>query len=235
MSHPVWTDEQMAALRKHWAEGLSAALIAEAMGVTRNSVIGKVHRMRLPPRTTLDRKPAVSGWHLYRQRHGALPRKELPRADWGKRRELLAEIHSRKGTVHEAAAAFGVSVNHTYAIATQCGMPFVGPARPAGGQKPKRAPRDRKSIKGVSQAPWRPPVAVDALTYEAERRSNGAMRFIDMPNARMSFLCHWPLAGEEGAHGIWCCAPIAAGAVYCAHHRARGSTPYRSRKLEAAE
>jgi hypothetical protein len=41
-----WTDEQESLLRKLWADGFSANQIAaELGGVTRNAVIGKVHRM----------------------------------------------------------------------------------------------------------------------------------------------------------------------------------------------
>ena len=48
-----WTDERVELLKKLWAEGLSAAQIANKMGgVTRNAVIGKVHRLGLSGRAT---------------------------------------------------------------------------------------------------------------------------------------------------------------------------------------
>ena len=41
-----WTDERVELLKKLWADGLSASQIAaELGGVTRNAVIGKVHRL----------------------------------------------------------------------------------------------------------------------------------------------------------------------------------------------
>ncbi|MBA3448950.1 MAG: GcrA cell cycle regulator [Pseudaminobacter sp.] len=46
-----WTDERVETLRKLWAEGLSASQIAAQLGgVTRNAVIGKVHRLKLSGR-----------------------------------------------------------------------------------------------------------------------------------------------------------------------------------------
>jgi len=52
-----WTDERVAILSKLWADGLSASQIAgELGGVTRNAVIGKVHRLGLSGRA----KPANS-------------------------------------------------------------------------------------------------------------------------------------------------------------------------------
>lgn len=56
-----WTDERIERLKKLWADGLSASQIAgELGGVTRNAVIGKVHRLQLSGRvkttsTTLQR------------------------------------------------------------------------------------------------------------------------------------------------------------------------------------
>lgn len=53
-----WTDERVEVLKKLWMEGLSASQIAGELGqgVTRNAVIGKVHRLKLSARA----KPATS-------------------------------------------------------------------------------------------------------------------------------------------------------------------------------
>jgi GcrA cell cycle regulator len=46
-----WTDERVELLRKLWSEGLSASQIAAHLGgVSRNAVIGKVHRLKLSSR-----------------------------------------------------------------------------------------------------------------------------------------------------------------------------------------
>ena len=57
-----WTDERVELLKKLWTDGLSASQIAaELGGVTRNAVIGKVHRLGLSGRTktTLPSAPRV--------------------------------------------------------------------------------------------------------------------------------------------------------------------------------
>jgi len=54
-----WTDERVEALRKLWAEGLSASQIAAQLGgVSRNAVIGKVHRLKLSSRGRATAAPA---------------------------------------------------------------------------------------------------------------------------------------------------------------------------------
>src|SRR5438128_9934504 len=46
-----WTDERVELLKKLWQDGLSASQIAKQLGgVTRNAVIGKVHRLGLSGR-----------------------------------------------------------------------------------------------------------------------------------------------------------------------------------------
>ncbi|WP_281432573.1 GcrA family cell cycle regulator, partial [Bartonella grahamii] len=46
-----WTYERVELLKKFWSEGLSASQIATQLGgVSRNAVIGKVHRLKLPGR-----------------------------------------------------------------------------------------------------------------------------------------------------------------------------------------
>jgi len=55
----MWTDERVETLRKLWAEGLSASQIAAQLGgVSRNAVIGKVHRLKLSSRGRATAAPA---------------------------------------------------------------------------------------------------------------------------------------------------------------------------------
>ena len=54
-----WTDERVERLKTLWSEGLSASQIAAELGaVTRNAVIGKVHRLGLSGRSKPQVQPA---------------------------------------------------------------------------------------------------------------------------------------------------------------------------------
>lgn len=56
----AWTDDRVASLKKLWEAGQSASQIANELGgITRNAVIGKVHRLGLTGRAhpAAERKP----------------------------------------------------------------------------------------------------------------------------------------------------------------------------------
>lgn len=46
----TWTPDRVALLQKLWDEGKSTAEIGRQLGVTKNAVVGKAHRMGLPSR-----------------------------------------------------------------------------------------------------------------------------------------------------------------------------------------
>lgn len=53
----TWTEGRVADLTKLYAEGFSCRVIGEQLGLGRNAVIGKVHRLKLP--SPVERKPVV--------------------------------------------------------------------------------------------------------------------------------------------------------------------------------
>jgi GcrA cell cycle regulator len=89
-----WTDERVATLTKLWADGLSASQIAaELGGVTRNAVIGKVHRLGLSGRA----KSASSAPKRAKQAPRTGSFNSAPRAKSGtKERTVPTSLPSRK-------------------------------------------------------------------------------------------------------------------------------------------
>ena len=51
-----WNEKSIAKLRALWAEGLSTAEIGRRMGVSKNAVVGKAHRLNLPSRPSPIRR-----------------------------------------------------------------------------------------------------------------------------------------------------------------------------------
>jgi GcrA cell cycle regulator len=65
-----WTEETIARLRELWAEGLSTAEIGRRMGISKNAVVGKAHRLNLTARPSPIRRDGEGSAH-----RPALPRR----------------------------------------------------------------------------------------------------------------------------------------------------------------
>jgi GcrA cell cycle regulator len=90
-----WTDERVELLKKLWAEGLSARQIADQLGgVTRNAVIGKVHRLGLSGRATTSRPKTMR------------PRKKrveaIGKASGGGRQSASPALAARTASPHQS-------------------------------------------------------------------------------------------------------------------------------------
>ena len=84
-----WTDERVETLKKLWLEGLSASQIAKHLGgVTRNAVIGKVHRLGLSGRAT----PSQPARPAFKAPRPARPLMSTP------------NVHRRSAEAHPAPA-----------------------------------------------------------------------------------------------------------------------------------
>jgi len=64
-----WNDDTIARLRDLWDQGLSTAEIGRRLGITKNAVVGKAHRLMLPARPSPIRRNV----------DGALPRRPVAR------------------------------------------------------------------------------------------------------------------------------------------------------------
>ena len=84
-----WTEEAIARLRALWDENHSTAEIGRRLGTSKNSIIGKAHRLALPPR----RSPI-------RGDHGSAPRTPAPRRVRG---PTLPAVPSAAGSTQPSA------------------------------------------------------------------------------------------------------------------------------------
>ena len=77
-----WTDERVELLKKMWGEGQSASQIAKELGgVTRNAVIGKVHRLGLSNRATTTTKSDAKSKAAPKQDSKAAPKSAAPQKE----------------------------------------------------------------------------------------------------------------------------------------------------------
>src|SRR5579884_3935164 len=112
-----WTDERVELLKKLWQDGLSASQIAKQLGgVTRNAVIGKVHRLGLSGRAAPS-KPARTVFKAPRPARPVVP--SAPRR--------IAEPHPAPAPMRVIDEAPGMATVLTLG-AHMCKWPIGDPA-----------------------------------------------------------------------------------------------------------
>ncbi len=57
----TWTPERIAEVTRLWGEGLTTAEIGKLVGITKNAVVGKAHRLGLPARPSPIRRQGSGG------------------------------------------------------------------------------------------------------------------------------------------------------------------------------
>ncbi len=126
-----WTDERVELLSRLWLEGRSASQIAATLagGLTRNAVIGKVHRLGLAGRVKVT--PPQSG--------------EDAEGRAGEKYEGLSEVAAaprRVATRSGGSSGGGASVSAVATARVINGNTALAVAEPAEAPKPSRVPED---------------------------------------------------------------------------------------------
>ena len=94
-SNMFWTDERTERLKALWADGLSASKIADILGdISRNAVLGKVHRLKLPERRSFRMSRVAANRKRVRQ----------PRQKFGAPRPALRVVANPKPPTYQDSA-----------------------------------------------------------------------------------------------------------------------------------
>lgn len=199
-----WTDERVELLKRMWAEGQSASQIAKELGgVTRNAVIGKVHRLGLSNR--VGDAPAREEEAEAAPAPSAAPaRPESPR---------VVELPVRPAPQPESPR-----------VVTE--RPAPQPATPATAPIPAR-----KAIVPAGQ-PLPPQPSVNEISPEAlasvrevEKRAR-KLTLMELTERT----CKWPI-GDPATDDFWFCGlPSLPGKPYCEAHVGVAFQPMSARR-----
>lgn len=198
-----WTDERVETLKRMWAEGQSASQIAKELGgVTRNAVIGKVHRLGLSNRVGgKDEEEAAP----------AAPAAAAPRAEptpAAARPEPAApKAEPPRPAAERPAAPAAAPVNNVTPL------PVRKAIVPAGQPLPPQP-----SLNEIS------PEAL-ASVREVEKRAR-KLTLMELTERT----CKWPI-GDPATEEFWFCGlPSLPGKPYCEAHVGVAFQPMSARR-----
>jgi len=207
-----WTDERVETLKKMWAEGQSASQIAKELGgVTRNAVIGKVHRLGLSNRvgggadTEEAEAPAVAAAAPAPAPAPAAPRVE-PRAE-----PPRAAVERPAPVVEDAAPERPAAA--PAASATILPIPMRKAIIPAGQPLPPQPSANEISPEAL------------ASVREVEKRAK-KLTLMELTERT----CKWPI-GDPATEDFWFCGlPSLPGKPYCEAHVGVAFQPMSARR-----
>ena len=186
-----WTDARVASLKELHKQGLPASAIAQQFGISRNAVIGKIHRTielaPIPPSVANSSHKTGTAWTA----------------------EMI-ETAIKAWVDNKSPAVIGAMIGKTTGQVNSYASDHrhLFPKRSGGG---KNSVKPKKPLATEYIAPQ---FLVPPEGYDAERLEHA--KELHEIEARE---CRWPL--NNGSPFMFCAAETEKGATYCLHHRMR--------------
>jgi GcrA cell cycle regulator len=197
-----WTDERVELLKKMWAEGKSASTIAKELGsVTRNAVIGKVHRLGLASR--------VGG-----EGEAAEPAEPAPVASAAPAAPVAPEpVAAAPEPKAEPEPVAPPPAREPVQGGTVVAMPGRRPVAPAGQPLPPQPSANEIS----------PEALANVREVEKSARKLTLMELTERT-------CKWPIGDPATDNFYFCGLPAIPGKPYCEAHVAVAFQPMQARR-----
>ncbi len=205
-----WTDERVETLKRMWGEGQSASQIAKELGgVTRNAVIGKVHRLGLSNRVGPGEEEAEEAAPVVVPAPAAAAPAPAPKPDPVKAEPAPAPKPAPAPAPQPAPVA-AAPVADVPAVVP---MPARKVIIPAGQPLPPQPSANEISPEAL------------ASVREVEKRAR-KLTLMELTERT----CKWPI-GDPATEDFWFCGlPSVAGKPYCEAHVGVAFQPMSARR-----
>lgn len=199
-----WTEDVIIRLRLLWDEGHSTAEIGRRLGVSKNAIVGKAHRLDLPARPSpIRREPAAA------DAARTAPARRLE----GSTLPPLASTDIPIPAIVPAPTSVVISVLVPPPVVVAAVEAVIEPPAPP----------------PVAPAPLPPVMASRPVPIAVPRSSGGATR----PYGRV-ITCCWPIGEPGTRGFRFCDSPSEPGKPYCGDHARLAYVKVRDRREDAA-
>ncbi|MBR2124314.1 MAG: GcrA cell cycle regulator [Acetobacter sp.] len=206
-----WTEKLVEQLKQLWTDGLSTAEIGRRLGITKNAVIGKAHRLGLPSRPSPIRKitkatKKTTSTTRKKQPQNIQPTPTLPLLDTRKTQPVTVVSTPTPPIAiakPQPETTLPFTVEKTAKKAPEK-VPEIIPEQISEKVSEKPLARKKKSVTSPL------PLAKNKTTPKSLSESD--------PTRRRNAACCWPL-GNPGTPGFhFCGEPPLVGKPYCEAH-----------------
>lgn len=226
-----WTDERVETLKRMWAEGQSASQIAKELGgVTRNAVIGKVHRLGLSNRNEDEAKPAEAA-----PQPAPAPQPD-PKPEVKADKPKAEKPQPEKPQADKAKAEKADKSRADKPKTPRPEAPQPQAAAEAPEPEPAPAPAAPAFIPRRNIVPAGQPLPPQPSANEIPEETLASAREVEKRSKKLSLMeltertCKWPI-GDPATDKFWFCGlPAVPGKPYCETHVAVAFQPASSRR-----
>lgn len=203
-----WTDERVDLLKKMWNEGHSASTIAKELGgVTRNAVIGKVHRLGLSNRNGPETAAEAPAAPQAPAPEPEAPATAAPVVD-------LAQVKAERAKPKPAPEPAPAPAETAAPVEEEAAPTYTPkPIIPAGQPLPPQPSANEIDPEALATVREVEKTAMKLLLLELTERT-----------------CKWPI-GDPATSDFWFCGlPVKAGKPYCEAHVSVAFQPMSTRR-----
>ena len=191
-----WTDEMVENLKKMWDQGLSTGEIGKRLGVSKNSVVGKVHRLQLVGRPSPIKKKNENSSQKKTSQPSPVTNEKKPQKP------------AAKPTLSPE------SVNNQQQ-----------PLKPQYSAKPQPTPQNEvpptpatkeNSPKFLKEKQLENYMNISIPVMSTPKKPGDKISVTDLDN----HTCRWPIGDPKDENFHFCGAPVRIGQTYCEEHAA---------------
>ncbi|WP_035724843.1 GcrA family cell cycle regulator [Fodinicurvata fenggangensis] len=227
----TWTPDRIDELTRLWNEGQSASAIGKQLGISKNAVVGKAHRLKLAARPSPIRKQEAGNATTQRKRSESLampPRSESSGEAAESASQPLAQPRPEESTPKQVSQPQSPAREKSQAPQSRetdkAGAEPENAAKSRAKAQPQAA-KDRNPTAVDSAAPPPSEQALEAINARASRpkpapRPQPVSRTPKPAEsaAPSNRSCQWPIGDPSQPDFHFCESPAAPGRPYCAEH-----------------
>ena len=217
----AWTNDDIKKLKQLWQKGLSTVAIGQALGMSKNAVIGKVHRLQLQARPSpiVAVKPATSRKKAPAKKPGLKVVKPIMKPIT--RKPMAKKVVKSKAPAPKKAKPTVVKKT----VAKPVKKTPVVKAAPKKAPVKKPAPvvqiKARPAVKPAPAAPkaGKKPVLIPQSRRELFTKKTSQVKHKGVPLVELKTTsCRWPLGDPNDPDFSFCGKEAVPGKPYCATH-----------------